>query len=121
MSKTVLIVEDEKVLQDAYRLILSLQGFTVETANNGAEGLQKLRTVKPDLVLLDLFMPVMDGREFLRNVDLSEYPGTKIVVCTNMSDPETEAEMIELGAHRFVLKSNFAPKDIVGLAKEMTA
>ena len=120
MSKTVLIIEDEKVLRDVYKLILSSKGFEVYTADNGLEGLQQLRTVGPDMVLLDIFMPVMDGREFMRNIDLKDYPDTKIVVCSNLSDIETQEEMITLGAKRFVLKSSMSPEDLIVLAQEMT-
>lgn len=121
MNKTVLIVEDEIVLQDVYKLILSSQGYGVHTANNGIEGIKQLKAHKPDVVLLDMFMPVMDGREMLRNVDTKEYPKTKFIVFTNLSGGDTEAEMLELGAQRFVLKSNMAPHDLVAMVAELTA
>ena len=120
MGKTILIVEDEILLQDIYKLVLSSQGYQVYTASNGAEGLKKLRETNPDMVLLDLFMPVLDGREFLRNIDMSDYPHTKIVIFTNHSDSETETEMLELGAHKYVLKSSMAPQDLLAMAAEMT-
>lgn len=120
MSKSILIVEDEKILQDVYKLVLTTKGYDVHTANNGLEGIKQLKTLAPAMVLLDLFMPVMDGREFLRNIDTNDYPTTKIVVYTNLSDSETEAEMLGLGAHKFVLKSSMAPKDLVSLVEEMT-
>lgn len=120
MSKIILIVEDEIVLQDVYKLVLSTQGYQVFTANNGAEGLKKLKETSPDMVLLDLFMPVMDGKEFLRNIDLRDYPHTKIVVYTNHSDRETETEMLGLGAHKYVLKASMAPQDLIALVAKMT-
>lgn len=82
----VLIVEDEKVLQDVYKLILSSKGFEVETANNGFECLQQLKASAPDVVLLDLFMPVMDGKEVLQNIDVKDYPDTKFIIYTNLYD-----------------------------------
>lgn len=111
----VLIVEDEIVLQDVYKLILSSQGHEVATANNGLEGLAQLKKVTPDVVLLDIFMPVMDGKEFLRNIDLKDYPDTKIIVYSNLSDSKTEGEMRELGANNFVLKSSMTPQDLISL------
>ncbi len=119
MSKVVLIVEDEKLLREVYELILTSKGFEVHTAENGQEGLKKLKTIVPDLVLLDIFMPIIDGREFLRNVDLQDYPNTKIVVCSNLSDIETQEEMLGLGAQKFVLKSTLAPQDLIDLVQEM--
>ena len=114
-AKSVLIVEDEKVLQDVYKLVLSAQGYRIYTANNGAEGLNQLKKNRPSLVLLDVFMPVMDGREFLRNISSSDFPDTKIIVYSNLSDNKTETEMLSLGAEKFVLKSSMTPDDLVEL------
>ena len=116
---SVLIIEDEIILQDVYKLILSSRGFKVETANNGFEGLQQLKANAPDVVLIDIFMPVMDGKEVLRNINISDYPNTKFIVNTNLSDNETEAEMLKLGVHKFVLKSNMTPDDLVDLVTQM--
>ncbi|MBA3758109.1 response regulator [Candidatus Saccharibacteria bacterium] len=121
MSKSILsilIVEDEKVLQDVYQIILSSKGYEVHTANNGLEGLKRLKALRPDMVLLDIFMPVMDGKEFMRKVDLDDYPNTKIVVYSNLLDSKIEAEMLGLGAHSFVLKSSLAPQDLVALVDQ---
>jgi DNA-binding response OmpR family regulator len=117
-TKKILIVEDEPALQDAFKLILELDGYTVFTAQNGLVGLESTRTHRPDLVLLDIFMPVMDGKEFLRNIDLDAYPTTKIIVYSNLSDQRTEAEARELGAHDFVLKSSMTPRDLLELVKK---
>jgi CheY-like chemotaxis protein len=120
MSNSVLIVEDEIVLQDVYKLILSSQGYDVHTASNGAEGIVQLKSHKPHVVLLDMFMPVMDGKEFLRNIDVEDYPSTKFVVFTNLSSSDTANEMLELGAHKFILKSSMAPQDLLALIEELT-
>lgn len=114
-KKTVLIVEDEKDLQNVYKLVLSKSGNNVLTANNGVEGLRRLKEGKPDVVLLDLFMPVMDGREFLQNIDVSDYPKTRFIMYTNLSDSNVEDELRELGAHQIVLKSDLTPQDLVDL------
>ncbi|MBJ6765025.1 response regulator [Myxococcaceae bacterium JPH2] len=66
--KRLLIVDDEVAIVEALQDILSVEGYDVATAFNGAEGLERLSQVKPDLVLLDLMMPVMDGREMLRRM-----------------------------------------------------
>lgn len=120
MSKplTILIVEDEIVLQDVYKLILSSAGHTVHTASDGVEGLKKISSVRPDVLLLDIFMPRMDGKEFLRNVDLADYPNTRVIVYSNLSDKATEEEVLGLGAHDFVLKSSMTPNDLLDLVKK---
>lgn len=119
MNKSILIVEDEKELLEVYNLVLTYNGYTVHTANNGVEGLMQIAATKPDLVLLDMFMPVMDGKDFLKNLDNTIYPYTKIIVYTNLSDRKTEAEMLNLGACRFVLKASMTPTDLITLVKEV--
>ncbi len=66
--KRLLIVDDELAIVEALQDILSVEGYDVATAFNGAEGLHRMAEAKPDLVLLDLMMPVMDGREMLRRM-----------------------------------------------------
>lgn len=117
-QKTILIVEDELILQDVYRLVLSKSGYVIYTADNGVDGLHKMKKIKPDLVLLDIFMPLMDGKEFLRNIDMTEYPHTKIIVYTNMYDKATENEMASLGADAFVLKSSMTPNDLITIVEQ---
>jgi two-component system alkaline phosphatase synthesis response regulator PhoP len=119
MKRSVLIVEDEETLQDVYKIILSSEGYDVHTASNGVEGLQKVKALRPDLVLLDVFMPVMDGKEFMRNIDMTEYPDTKVLVCSNLSDRKVENELLTLGAHKFVLKSSMSPRDLLALVTQV--
>lgn len=114
MSK-ILIVEDEVMLQEVYKMVLLEQRYEVSVSSNGLEGLQTLSKFKPDIVLLDIFMPIMDGKEFLRNFSKADYPDTKIVVYTNLSDSKTETEMLELGADKFILKSSMTPEDLTNL------
>jgi two-component system chemotaxis response regulator CheY len=123
MSKkpTILVVEDEKMLQDAYRHVLSFKGYTVHTASNGVEGLEQLKKVKPDIVLLDVLMPQLDGIGFLKQAKVREnYPNTRVVACSNLSDAETREQMLSLGAERQVLKSDLSPSQLVALIEELT-
>lgn len=118
MSK-VLIVEDEIMLQEVYKMVLLKHRCEVTVSSNGLEGLQTLSKFKPDIVLLDIFMPIMDGKEFLRNFSKADYPNTKIVVYTNLSDSKTETEMLELGADKFILKSSMTPQDLTDMVDEL--
>lgn len=120
-TKSILIVEDEKLLRDVYELLLRSQGYSVFTAVNGQEGMRQLQTHHPNLVLLDLFMPVMDGKEFMRRIHLQDYPGTKVIIYSNLSDSQTETELLALGASEFILKSSMTPQDLVALAARLTA
>lgn len=116
--KNILVVEDEKLLREAYVTILQLQGHRIHSAQNGIEGLEKLKEEKPDIVFLDIFMPKMDGREFLRNFDVDEYPSTKVFVLSNISDKETEEEALANGAKLFLLKAELSPLDLVRIVDE---
>lgn len=117
---SVLVVDDESVLRDVCEIVLSSAGYQVHTATNGAEALTLLNKAKPDVILLDLFMPVMSGEEFLKNFDHTLLPNTKIVVYSNASDKSTESDMLQLGAHAVVLKSSLAPSDLVALVAQHT-
>ena len=114
----ILLVEDEVLLQDVYKLVLSSQGYSVYVAGNGREGISLLNQHQPNVVLLDIFMPVMDGKDFLRNIDTKAFPDTKIIVYSNLVDDGVEQEMLALGADQVVLKSTMAPKDLVALMQE---
>ena len=114
-----MVVEDELMLQEVYKLVLETRGFSVTTANNGAEALEKLGAMEPDVILLDMLMPVMGGKEFMNTVELNNYPNTKVIVYSNLSDSATEAEMLELGAQRVILKSSMAPDDLVELIENI--
>ena len=69
---TILVVEDEHMLQEAYRHVLTFKGYPVHTASNGLEGLEQLRKVKPDIVLLDVLMPQLDGIGFLKKAEVKK-------------------------------------------------
>ena len=118
-ATSVLIVEDEKVLRDAYELIITSLGCRVYTASNGIEGLKQLKKHTPDIMLLDIFMPVMDGQEVLRNLNKSDFPNIKIVVFSNMSDGKVIQEVLDNGADKFVLKSSLGPNDLKSLINEL--
>jgi CheY-like chemotaxis protein len=115
-----MIVEDEIMLQDVYRLIIESEGHRVITANNGLEALQKIKITTPDVVLLDMLMPVMSGKEFMLNLDLEALPPIKIIVYSNLSDKTVEAEMVQLGASDFVIKSSMTPRDLIRLIQTST-
>jgi len=121
MSHSVLIVEDEKTLQDVYKIILTLSGYKVLTANDGVEGLQSIKEHRPDLVLLDIFMPRMSGKEVLKQIDKAKHPAMKVIVYSNLSDSETEQEVLGNGADKFVLKSSMTPQELARMVNEVIA
>ena len=117
-----MIVEDETVLRTAYEMILKANGFDVRSAVDGEAGLALLKDYKPELVLLDLMMPKIDGKTYLRTVQTDEsYPKTPTIVYSNLFDQATADEVSGLGAYRYVLKATMSPSDLVNLIKESLA
>lgn len=109
----ILVVEDDKDLNNAYKIILESEGHSVETAYNGQEALTKLKSFEPDLILLDLLMPIMGGLEFLQQYDLvHKHKDVKVLIFTNMENSPEVTEAYNLGAHRCIIKSWTAPQNL---------
>jgi CheY-like chemotaxis protein len=108
----ILIVEDDRDLNNAYQMILKKTGHTVEAALNGQEALDKVDDFKPDLVLLDLLMPIMGGLEFLQHYNLDQQPHVKVLIFTNMENSPEVNEAYDLGASRCIIKSWTAPQSL---------
>jgi CheY-like chemotaxis protein len=115
----VLIVEDEKVLNEAYELVLKKDGYSVSTALNGEEALERVKKDKFDLILLDLRMPKVDGVEFLKRAKpANNFPETKIIVFSNYDDQKEVEEAIERGATRYILKAWSSPSELLKIVRE---
>ena len=121
MKSRILIIEDEKPLREAFAFLLESEGYTVELAENGKVGLQKLHTFKPDLVLLDMLMPVMNGQEFLREAELISMQGTKTLMLSNLSDPITVDDAHVLGVTDSILKADLSPSELAAKVKKLLA
>lgn len=115
----ILIVEDDEILRSAYTTKLSIEGFEVESAVDGEEGLTKAQAREPDLILLDMLMPKMTGIEFLKAYNLKEdHPDVKVIVFSNLSMADKMKEAIELGALEFRSKYNVTPNEITKIIKD---
>lgn len=121
-ATNVLIIEDDTVLRDAYATALTLDGYHTTTARDGEEGLERAEKDKPDLILLDMLMPKLNGLEFLRRFDApAKHPKTKIIVFSNMSVPSDVKDAMALGATKYLTKSSFTPKEIESIIQEVLA
>lgn len=121
MSK-ILIVEDDAFLRKAYINVLSKEGFQVDFASTGVEGLDKATKDEPDLIILDMLMPQMDGVEFLKAYDVkNKHPKVKIIVFSNMSIAEKVNEAVALGASNYKTKAFFSPREMVQLIRDTLA
>lgn len=115
IDKKILIVEDEAPLRNAISDILSFEGFTVFQAKNGQEGLDTALVEHPDLILLDLMMPVMDGLTMLEKLRTEPTYGEQaaVILLTNINDPEKVAQATEAGSYDFLVKSDWNIEDVV--------
>lgn len=121
-NRKILIVEDDPDLNHAYTIILGREGYEVESVFDGESAKTKLESFEPDLVLLDLRMPRLDGVGFLRESKFAEaHPNTPVIVFTNFDENEEIKSAFELGATHYVLKSSISPKDLAKLVKDELA
>ena len=114
----ILVVEDEEILLTAVSEELKQEGFDVVGAKDGQEGVEKAGTEKPDLILLDLVMPRMDGITALKL--LKENPATQtipVVILTNLSDYDKVSDALALGAMDYLVKANYRLEDLVNKIK----
>lgn len=117
-GKTVLIVEDESMLSEAYKTILQKEHFKALTAFNGREALEVLENNSVDLILLDLRMPKMGGLEFLKTYDHRHKKLPKTIVFSNYDVQSDIDEAFKYGADRYMLKAWASPKELVRVVKD---
>jgi len=108
----ILIVEDDKDLNSAYKVILESEKHKVKTAFNGQDALKLLKNYTPDLILLDLLMPIMGGLELLEKYELKDHPKVKVLIFTNMENSPEVTKAYSLGATRCIIKSWTAPQNL---------
>src|ERR671938_450925 len=111
---TVLVADDEKNIVQLARMYLQAEGFTVETAGNGREALEKVRVAKPDLLVLDLMMPEVDGWEVTRR--LRKETDIPIIMLTARGDDVDKIVGLELGADDYLTKP-FNARELVARIK----
>src|SRR5688572_12699410 len=113
-QKTVLLVEDDRFLRRAAEATLRQSGFTVVTAADGEEALRQAGAARPDIVLLDLIMPKLQGFEVLRR--LKDDPATAtipVIVLSNLGQENDVKQAMELGATAYFIKSNLSLQELV--------
>ncbi|MFW5704181.1 MAG: response regulator [Patescibacteria group bacterium] len=109
---TVLIVEDEPLLRNAYQAKLEHEGFRVFLAENGKVGLELLQNVYPDIILLDMIMPEMNGLDFLEIMKEKKLDAVPVIVLSNLDDDGNAKKVKKLGVKEFLIKSNITIQDI---------
>lgn len=112
-STKVLIIDDDPFILDMYVLKFKERGFEVVTATNGKQGLTKINDEKPNIILLDVVMPTMDGFDVLQEIKKTGKAGMKIILLTNLGQKEDVERGISLGADDYVIKAHFTPSEVV--------
>jgi len=121
-NRKILVVEDERVLNGAYETILTKSGHTVKVAFDGNEALEKLKGFKPDVILLDLKMPNLDGIGFLKAYnELGNKKSSKIVLFSNFDLQKEIDEAFSLGVDKYVLKAWASPKDLLKIIEDVSS
>jgi len=114
-KKKILIVEDDNFVAEVYSTKLLEMGHEVQVAQNGREGLDLIKKSRPDLILLDIIMPVMGGLEMLEELrkEESEIPKIPIILLTNVGEKESVQQARNLGADDYLIKSHFTPAEVI--------
>ncbi len=116
----VLIVEDDPFLSEMYATKLSQEKFEVELAVDGSGALKKARETRPDLILLDIVLPKMDGFEVLKKIKSEkDLRNIKIIVLTNLGQKEEIEKGFQLGADDYIVKAHFTPSEVAIKAKKV--
>ena len=113
-KKKILVIEDDRSLQNALVEIITQEGFASESALEGEEGLAKIRTFAPDLILLDIILPKKDGFEVLAEIKKDEaMKNIPVLILTNLEEVDNVQKALDLGATNYMVKSDFSLKDVV--------
>lgn len=112
------IVEDDQAISQMYRFKFEADGYEVSTAENGKLGLELVEKMKPDIILLDLMMPEMNGDEMLEKMRKTDWgKDIKVVILTNRGEQEIPPKVRELNVSAVVLKANMTPRQVADLVK----
>ncbi len=108
-----MIIEDDKSLQEIYTINFEAAGYEVMIEGDGLSGISEVVEKQPDIILLDVMMPNMDGFDFLRVMKENTSIHIPVVVCSNLSDQITHDKALQAGATAVLLKVNYSGKELV--------
>lgn len=121
MSKRILIMEDEKILADLLEQKLREIGYDVSVVSDGVSGMEFLKTIKPDLVLLDIIMPEKGGFEVIEEMNTSEDLNLKkipVIIVSNSGQPVEIDKALALGVRDYLIKTKFDPQEVLDKVKK---
>ena len=113
------IIEDDPVISQMYRMKFEADGFEVQLADNGERGVALVEQFKPDLILLDMKMPGMDGSETLGEIRSHSWGKTiPVIILTNLGEEEAPKSLRTLGIHSYIVKAELTPRQVVSRVKD---
>lgn len=113
------IIEDDPVINQMYRMKFEAAGFKVEVADNGTRGIAMVKAFTPDIILLDIGMPEMQGDEALSII--RKDPASKdtpVIILTNLGEEEAPKTLRGLGIHSYIVKADLTPRQVVARVKD---
>ncbi len=114
----VLIIDDDQSMQALYQRILVLEGFDVKVAPGGVAGLEQVQTFQPDIILLDMMMPGVNGLEVLGKLKADEKTkNIPVIVMSNYSELNITTHAMQLGANQYLIKSDTEPSELVSVIR----
>jgi len=118
--KKILLVEDDLFLIDLYTTKLEQEGFSVEVSNDGEDCLRRIKENIPDLVLLDIVLPNVDGWEILQKIRNDEkFKDLKIVILSNLSQKEEIEKGLKFNVEKYLVKAHYTPTEVVEEVKKI--
>lgn len=119
MSHKIAIVEDDGVIRQMYRMKFENEGFEVQVAENGRDGVALVAHMKPDIILLDLHMPEMNGGEALSEIRTTSWgKHIPVIILTNLGEEESPKSLRALGIHSYIVKADYTPRQVVARVKD---
>ncbi len=113
------IIEDDPVIRQMYLMKFEATGFEVKTADNGKEGVALVEKFSPDMVLLDVSMPVMTGDEALAEIRSKAWgKSVPVMILTNLGEEEAPKSLRSLGIHSYIVKADLTPRQVVDRVKK---
>lgn len=113
------IIEDDQVISQMYRMKFEADGFDVQLANNGKHGVELVEAFSPDIILLDLQMPEMNGVEALEIIRQNEWgKNIPVIILTNLGEEEAPKKLRSLGIHSYIVKANLTPRQVAQRVRE---
>ena len=119
MATKIAIIEDDLAISQMYRIKFETDGYEVETAENGKQGLELCEKMKPEIILLDVMMPEMTGPEMLEKLRQTDWGvKIKVLILTNMGEQEIPEVVKKYNVEDIILKADMTPSQVAALVKK---